>query len=469
MWHCGYGGSWMSRCAAETHCAGCRASLGCRGRHAEAGEFGGQALEVLDALPPSRELAYALSNLAQLAMLAHDVPACVRHGQRALQLARQFDDVEVQVHALNNLGTTLWGQREARGHKMLEESLQLAMTHNMQEHAARAYTNLAFQAGSSFAFAVAESYYEAGIRYCEDRELDFWAQYMRACRTQVWLDQGRWPAAEAEARALLAAQRLAPISKIAALTVLARILIRTGSGRATKLLDEAAELAARSGDLIRIAPVACARAEAAWLAGLPGQLQALVEPAYQQAQALGDYWFGGEPAWWLSRAGVAGLPGFEVHQPWVLQIAGRHREAAEAWKSLGCPYHEAVARLEDGDREQIEAALVIFEALGSRPLAQQARGLLRPRKAARPRSHPGGLTRRQSEVLEFLALGLSNARIAERMFISAKTVDHHLQAVFAALDVGSRTEAVAEARRRGWLGLENALAPAGSENGEISR
>jgi hypothetical protein len=211
-------------------------------------------------------LAYALSNLAQLAMLAHDVPACVRHGQRALQLARQFDDVEVQVHALNNLGTTLWGQREARGHKMLEESLQLAMTHNMQEHAARAYTNLAFQAGSSFAFAVAESYYEAGIRYCEDRELDFWAQYMRACRTQVWLDQGRWPAAEAEARALLAAQRLAPISKIAALTVLARILIRTGSGRATKLLDEAAELAARSGDLIRIAPVACARAEAAWLA-----------------------------------------------------------------------------------------------------------------------------------------------------------------------------------------------------------
>jgi DNA-binding CsgD family transcriptional regulator len=441
----------------------------CRGRHAEAGEFGRQALEVLDALPPSRELAYALSNLAQLAMLANDAPACTRHGRRALQLAREFDDVEIQVHALNNLGTTTWGRRDPAGRAMLEESLQLAIMHDMQEHAARAYTNLAFQAGCSSAFALAEPYYEAGIRYCEDRELDFWAQYMRACRSQVWLDQGRWPAAEEEARTLLAARRLAPISKITALTVLARILVRTGAGRVTRLLHEAADLASRSGDLIRIAPVACARAEAAWLAGHAGQVQALIEPAYRHALALKDYWFGGEPAWWLSRGGVAGLPGFEVHEPWALQITGRYREAADAWQRLGCPYHEAVARLECGDRKEIEAALAIFEALGARPLAQQARGLLRPSKAARPRSHPGKLTRRQSEVLAHLAQGLSNARIAERMFISAKTVDHHLQAVFAALGVGSRTEAVAEARRRGWLDSENTVASANGENGENSR
>jgi DNA-binding CsgD family transcriptional regulator len=215
--------------------------------------------------------------------------------------------------------------------------------------------------------------------------------------------------------------------------------------------------------------VACARAEMAWLAGQAGQVQALIEPAYRHALALEDYWFGGEPAWWLSRAGVAGLPGFEVHEPWALQVTGRHREAADAWQKLGCPYHEAVARLDCGDRKEIEGALAIFEALGARPLAQQARGLLRPSKTARPRSQPGKLTRRQSEVLEHLAQGLSNARIAERMFISAKTVDHHLQAVFAALDVGSRTEAVAEARRRGWLGSDTAAAAAGGENGEISR
>jgi len=50
-----------------------------------------------------------------------------------------------------------------------------------------------------------------------------------------------------------------------------------------------------------------------------------------------------------------------------------------------------------------------------------------------------------------VADGLSNADIGERLFISAKTVDHHVSAILAKLETGSRAEAVAAALRRGLL------------------
>ena len=70
---------------------------------------------------------------------------------------------------------------------------------------------------------------------------------------------------------------------------------------------------------------------------------------------------------------------------------------------------------------------------------------------ASTRAHPAGLTRRESEILALLALGLSNPAIGERLFVSPKTVEHHVSAILGKLEVATRDEAVAEARRRGWL------------------
>ncbi|MFD0743469.1 LuxR C-terminal-related transcriptional regulator [Phytohabitans flavus] len=68
-----------------------------------------------------------------------------------------------------------------------------------------------------------------------------------------------------------------------------------------------------------------------------------------------------------------------------------------------------------------------------------------PRRATA--AHPAGLTARQAEVLALLVEGLSNAEIAARLTLSAKTVDHHVSAVLAKLGVTSRGQAVAAARR----------------------
>jgi DNA-binding NarL/FixJ family response regulator len=63
------------------------------------------------------------------------------------------------------------------------------------------------------------------------------------------------------------------------------------------------------------------------------------------------------------------------------------------------------------------------------------------------RADPFGLTPRQADVLQLLSEGLSNPEIAERLALAPKTVDHHVAAVLAKLDVHSRKAAAAVARR----------------------
>jgi DNA-binding NarL/FixJ family response regulator len=70
-----------------------------------------------------------------------------------------------------------------------------------------------------------------------------------------------------------------------------------------------------------------------------------------------------------------------------------------------------------------------------------------PRK--KTREHPVGLTPREAEVLALVADGERNADIARRLFVSHRTVGHHVSAILRKLEVESRGEAVAKARRLG--------------------
>ena len=65
------------------------------------------------------------------------------------------------------------------------------------------------------------------------------------------------------------------------------------------------------------------------------------------------------------------------------------------------------------------------------------------------------LTRRQCEVLDLICHGYSDTEIAKRLFISTKTVNHHVSAVLAKLDVPTRSKAAVEAARLGLVGPHN--------------
>jgi len=64
-------------------------------------------------------------------------------------------------------------------------------------------------------------------------------------------------------------------------------------------------------------------------------------------------------------------------------------------------------------------------------------------------ANPAGLTTRQLEVLGLIADGFSNGEIAAKLFVSKKTVEHHVSAIYSKLGVDSRTKAVNAAQEVG--------------------
>jgi DNA-binding NarL/FixJ family response regulator len=146
-----------------------------------------------------------------------------------------------------------------------------------------------------------------------------------------------------------------------------------------------------------------------------------------------------------------------VAPPYQRQLERDWAGAARLWEDLGCPYEAALALLSSTGEDALRDALRIFTDLGADPAVRLARKKMRslgfrsipagPRTATR--AHPLGLTRREHEVLDLIVDGRTNAEIAEQLFISAKTVDHHVSAVLAKLGAPSRSVAASEAVRLG--------------------
>ena len=74
------------------------------------------------------------------------------------------------------------------------------------------------------------------------------------------------------------------------------------------------------------------------------------------------------------------------------------------------------------------------------------------RRRATTLANPAGLTSRQIEVLRLIGEGLTNAELADRLYLSAKTVDHHVSAILTKLDVPGRRDAIRRGRELGILG-----------------
>ena len=430
------------------------------GRGSEAATVGDRAIAVLEDFPDSRELAQALSGRAQLAMNGERAEEAIALGSRAVRLARTLDDAEIVAHGLTNVGTVLIGGPDtARGRALLEEAFVLATGVGEDDHAARALVNLSTSTLMRRRDDPrVDADVERALRFAQERELDGYVQYMLGIRANLRIRRGAWRGAEADARASLGLGEQFGVSQCPALIVLGRLQARRGDDAAGDTLEEAYERAVATHELQRLAPAAAARAEHAWLDGDLERTVAIARPAYELAALRGDAWARAELAFWLWRGGAPVAP--QRRRPRALRrLAGRRLALRRRGRGSAsdCPYERAEALSEAEDEEARLEALRLFDEFGAARAASHLRRRLRadgvrriprgPRAASR--MGPAGLTPRETEVLDLLVRGDTNAQIAQALVITPKTVDHHVSAVLSKLGVSSRREAGAAVERLG--------------------
>jgi len=307
-------------------------------------------------------------------------------------------------------------------------------------------------------WATAQRYFTPGVAYCDDHDITSYSIDLRSERTSVLERTGRWDEAVAVCHELLRQGGPSPGIRLCTLDRLGTILVRRGEPGAWECLDEAIGYADGAGDLQSIVALRLARAEAFWLEGKLAEARREAELADDVADNC-DRWERGAVAVWLRRTGSARPPRGELAAPYQLQLDGDRSGAARLWAELGCPYEAALALLDATDEASLRKALWTFIDLGASATVRLTRQKMRrlairsipvgPRTATR--KHPLGLTRREREVLELICARLTNAEIAQKLFISVKTVDHHVSAVLAKLDTPTRRAAAARAAKLGLI------------------
>jgi DNA-binding CsgD family transcriptional regulator len=139
-------------------------------------------------------------------------------------------------------------------------------------------------------------------------------------------------------------------------------------------------------------------------------------------------------------------------------IAMNERQGSKPWLAhTQFEYAVMLAqRKQPGDRERagalLASALEIAEALDMAKI-RDAASRLKLELDERPRtpSFPGGLSRREAEVLRMVASGKSNQEIAAAIFRSPNTVAKHVSSILGKLGAANRTEAATFAARHGLL------------------
>jgi DNA-binding CsgD family transcriptional regulator len=415
-----------------------------------------EAVRVLERLGPGPELASAYAAASSLAMNVEKAEDAFAWGRRALELIDETRQKETLVYQLNNTGTMALLLGRPEGRIELERSIALAAEAGLEHHVGRGYIHLGWAACRARDFALIERLAD-GIDYCTEHGLELWRLYLISFGARADLDRGRWTEAAESAAFVLRQPHGAPLLRILARTVLGVVRARRGDPDASSPIDEALALATGKHDLQHLAPVAIARTELASLAGRSDLAAEASDEVLELALERDAAWVAGELSLWRRRAGIEEPCPEGVAEPFALHLSGDWAGAAALWQRLGCPYEAALALGDAEDSLSLRRALDELHVLGAGPAAAEVARRLRERgehglargPRASTRENPAGLTTRELEVLALVAEGLRNAEIAERLFLSPRTVDHHVSTILRKLSVSTRAEARSQAVRLG--------------------
>lgn len=410
-----------------------------------------EAFSILEPLGPTGELAEAFYTRGYRMMLARMGEVARNAVDRARELVEIVGTGELRwnVKMLDGTVHIVLGD-EQRGIELLDESIAEADRDDNLRQLSLALGMLGSGGGEARVYERAIAALRRGIDQGLATDEDHGVAYNRSWMARIAFEQGRWDDAVEYAQLVdrTSIDRTG-ISVLTALSALGRVRVRRGDPGGIQLLEQMLEIGA-DHELQHVWNAFCGYAEHHWLRGQGERAIEGLEPAYRRALETTSRWARGEIGFWMWRIGAIDGPPEGAASPFALQMSGDWRAAAKAWEVIGCPYERAMA-LADGDETARLEALQTLDLLGARPLADRVRFQLRDGGASHvPRARRAGatpdtadLTERQSEVLGLMAEGLSNEEIAERLYISRKTVEHHASAIYAKLGVSSRSKAVA--------------------------
>lgn len=410
-----------------------------------------QSVALLTDQSAERELAMAHATMAQLLQAADDPDAALVWGRSGLALAEPLGDAEALAFTLNSAACAeLRIQDSAPAWAQLQRSLDLSLTHGLDEHAARAYINLPTLASLHRRLEDAVRWADEGLSFCAARDLDIYTGRLRLRRLQALLEAGRWAEVRADLAVLLAFPAITALEREQAQHMAMLLALRQGEAQARPYWDAMCRGERHLSISPLHAPLAVLCAEAAWLADDHATVARVASAALPGAIGRRAPWFVGQLACWLQRVGhpVPSLS-MALPEPCARELAGHAKDAALAWAAKGCPHEQALAMLA-GAPAQWPAAVALLDSLGAEGAARVARRRLRSPAAGRAargpyrhaRNDPLGLTAREREVLRGLVNGLSNAQMATAFKRSTRTVENHVATLLAKLGAKDRQDAV---------------------------
>jgi DNA-binding CsgD family transcriptional regulator len=424
----------------------------CRGPESEAAAQ--ESVAILEQLPPSSELAWTYSSIAARDMYRNS-SAAVERARTVQALAEQQGDTALLSEALNTEGCAAINLGRD-GLPQLVRALGTALSAGHEEQAGRAYANLTAVLASSVRLVEAQRWAVEGLAYCDEHDMGTYGNCLRGAQLEMFERQGRWDDAEAMCAVELERRHLSPGNRVGPLVTRALVRARREQPEAGAPLEDAWRMTSQGGEAAAVLPLRIARAEVAWLTGdVQGMRQELLAAAPLLQHH--DPWTRGALHTWARRCALDLGAAAEVAPPYERMLAGDWRAAAELWTELGCPYDAGLALLDSGNEQGLREAVAVLERLGAVAAVAIAQTAMRqlglraiPRgRRAETRANPWGLTRREWQVLGLVCDGMSNADIADRLVLAQKTVDHHVSAVLAKLEVSSRRSAARKATEAG--------------------
>jgi DNA-binding winged helix-turn-helix (wHTH) protein/DNA-binding CsgD family transcriptional regulator/tetratricopeptide (TPR) repeat protein len=421
------------------------------------------AAEAIRLLEPSDdlvELGHAYATEAYLAIQRNDLRRADEILEHLTGVNEATGDFGLRLRAdmLHSIRDVVAGHQHAR--KRALEVATVGLQAGEYYPASTTYSLLVYCDVEQRRFAEARELLRTSLPLATEHDIRICAVWQLGAQARLNLLTGDWDQAVRDAGVMLGPETV-PLGRPWADLVCGLINLRRGDEDGDMHLDAAWELATRLDEPLRILPAATALVERAWLTGERDDRIADVTDLLRRfAGEPGLEWSLGDLAVWILRWGGQVPDEFTVAEPHRLALAGDDAGAAQTWGRIGEPYSQALTLLDSGRDPAAFRALELLDTLGAAAVAAKVRQQLRDRGVssvpagprATTRANPAGLTERQVEVLAMLAEGLSNAQLASRLFISSKTVDHHVSAILSKLHASSRTEAVHIARERGIIG-----------------